>query len=270
MNGCDGDYPHDGPAISPTHQVQLLPLSMTTSIGGEVNGGVTAIRVKKATPPPLQQDPQYILLVKCGTSRSISPSRAACSTRSSGQVQGCRTAITFKLKRGTDDGPGRRVRLRQDRPPAGPSSASSSAKSGGQVLFNGTGGLCTSLQKDSSGPCARRCRSSSRTRYLLASPRVCRSARSSARRSGSTSLSPKEDFDDYIDHGHERLRLAALPQGPLPPRVLRRPAAAYLHRPCPGPEPRIRRLRRAGFRAGRFHPGADHQPAEGLAARSTT
>ena len=83
-------------------------------------------------------------------------------------------------------------------------------------------------------------------------------------------LVPKEEFDDYIDQDYGRLRLAALPQGPLSPRVFRRPAPAHLHCPCSGSESRVRRLRRAGVRTGRVHSGADHQPAAASSRRSAT
>ena len=47
---------------------------------------------------------------------------------------------------------------------------------------------------------------------------------------------------------------------PLPPRVLRRPAAAHRHRPCSGRQPHHADRRRACFRSGRFGPGPGHQP----------
>ena len=46
-----------------------------------------------------------------------------------------------------------------------------------------------------------------------------------------------------------------------PAPVLRRPAAAYRHRPRARHEAEVRRLRRGCLRAGRVHSGADHQPA---------
>ena len=61
------------------------------------------------------------------------------------------------------------------------------------------------------------------------------------------------------DHG--RLRPCALLPAPLPAPVLRRPAAAYRHRPRARHEAEVRRLRRGCLRAGRVHSGADHQPA---------
>ena len=55
---------------------------------------------------------------------------------------------------------------------------------------------------------------------------------------------------------------AAIPCGPLPARVQRRPASAHRHRPCPGAGARDHRLRRAGLGAGRVHPGPGAEPAQ--------
>ena len=51
----------------------------------------------------------------------------------------------------------------------------------------------------------------------------------------------------------------------LPARVLGRPAPAHRHRPRARGRARLHRLRRAGVRARRVDPGADHQPAGGAA-----
>ncbi len=48
---------------------------------------------------------------------------------------------------------------------------------------------------------------------------------------------------------------------PLSARVLRRAAPAHRRRARAGGEPVVHRLRRADLGAGRFDPGADHQPA---------
>ena len=54
---------------------------------------------------------------------------------------------------------------------------------------------------------------------------------------------------------------------PLPARVLRRPAPAHRRRPRARAEAEAHRRRRAGLRARRLDPGADHQPAARPAAR---
>ncbi len=63
-------------------------------------------------------------------------------------------------------------------------------------------------------------------------------------------------------------RSAAVPRAPLSARVLRRAAPAHRHRPgaraAAGPD----RVRRAGQRARRQHPGAGPQPAARAAARA--
>ena len=53
---------------------------------------------------------------------------------------------------------------------------------------------------------------------------------------------------------------------PLPPRVLRRPAAAGRPGPFAGGKPRVHRLRRGDFGAGRLGPGPDRQHAGGFPA----
>ena len=58
------------------------------------------------------------------------------SARPLGQVKAV-DGVTFNLKRGHHHGSGRRVRLRQDPPPAVPSCVCAGEKTGGQVLFNG-------------------------------------------------------------------------------------------------------------------------------------
>ncbi len=69
------------------------------------------------------------------------------------------------------------------------------------------------------------------------------------------------------DHGTDEAGgAAARPRQPVPQPVLRRPAAARGHRPCPGREPETRGPGRARVRAGRLRPGRRHQPA-GQAAR---
>ena len=55
---------------------------------------------------------------------------------------------------------------------------------------------------------------------------------------------------------------------PLPPRVLRRTAPAYLHCTVHGAQPGIPGMRRANLRAGRLHPGAGHQHADGAPAEA--
>ena len=52
-------------------------------------------------------------------------------------------------------------------------------------------------------------------------------------------------------------------RGPLSARVLRRPAPAHRHRPGARGRSQADHRRRAGFRARRVDPGADHQPARG-------
>ena len=54
--------------------------------------------------------------------------------------------------------------------------------------------------------------------------------------------------------------------GPLPARVLRRPAPAHLDRPRHGPAPALRRPRRADLGARHVGPGPDHRPAARPAA----
>ena len=51
----------------------------------------------------------------------------------------------------------------------------------------------------------------------------------------------------------------------LSARILRRPASAYRHRPCPGGRPGIHRRGRADLGSRRFDPGPDHEP-DGKAA----
>ena len=166
--------------------------------------------------------------------------------------------VTFNLKRGTTMGlvgesgcgkttTGRTIlRLSGD-------------KTGGQVLFNGRE-VYDLTPKETARPCARRCRSSSRIPSPACLPvlPVGEIIGEAVREHG---LVPQGRVRRLYRPGHGQLRLAALPQGPLSPRVLRRPAPAHLHRPRAGAEPRVRRLRRAGLRAGRVHSGADHQPA---------
>ena len=53
---------------------------------------------------------------------------------------------------------------------------------------------------------------------------------------------------------------AAVPRAALPARVLRRPAAAHRHRPGAHPRAGPHRLRRAGQRARREHPGPGPEP----------
>ena len=57
-------------------------------------------------------------------------------------------------------------------------------------------------------------------------------------------------------------RAEPLSRPPVSARVLRRAAAAHRHRPRPGAEPAVHRLRRAGVGAGRLDPVAGAQPAE--------
>ena len=59
-------------------------------------------------------------------------------------------------------------------------------------------------------------------------------------------------------------------RGPLPARVLGRPATAHRHRPRPRRRPVLHRLRRAGLRARRVDPGPDHQPAREAAGPAST
>src|SRR5436309_343436 len=53
--------------------------------------------------------------------------------------------------------------------------------------------------------------------------------------------------------------------GPVPARVLGRPAPAHRHRAGTGVVAQARRARRAGLRARRVDPGPDPQPAAGPA-----
>ena len=62
-------------------------------------------------------------------------------------------------------------------------------------------------------------------------------------------------------------RPAAGADARLSARVLRRPAPAHRHRPRARAQPGADRRRRAGLRARRLDPGADHQPADGPAGR---
>ena len=74
----------------------------------------------------------------------------------------------------------------------------------------------------------------------------------------------------------ELLEVVGLPRAlqPLPPRVLRRPAAADRRRARARRQPEAHRRRRAGLRARRLRAGADPEspqgPAEGVRARPTS
>ena len=85
------------------------------------------------------------------------------------------------------------------------------------------------------------------------------------------SLDPRMTIGDIVGEGidihhlcanarerHDKI-ISLLERVGLNSEHANRPAAAPLHRPRPGCGPRVHRLRRAGFRAGRFDPGAGRQ-----------
>ena len=81
-----------------------------------------------------------------------------------------------------------------------------------------------------------------------------------ARRAGKR----KKRVQELMEHGRAQPRALQ----PLPARVLRRPAPAHRRRARDRAEAEADRRRRAGLRARRLDPGADHQPARGPPARA--
>ena len=121
----------------------------------------------------------------------------------------------------------------------------------------------------SCGRCGGGCRWSSRTRSPR-STRATASGGSSASRCACTASASAEARPARV---RELLEIVGLPRdaaSPLPARVLRRPAPAHRPRARARAQPGLHRLRRAGLGARRLDPGADHQPARGAAAASST
>ncbi len=119
------------------------------------------------------------------------------------------------------------------------------------------------------GRSAARCRSSSRTR-TAASARACRSARSSAKgsilhRLGGNRGRARQAGRSGAGGGRPRPG----DPGPLPARVLRRPAPAHRHRPGDGAQAALRRARRADLGARHVGAGADRRPAARPAGAAT-
>lgn len=178
---------------------------------------------------PVEYDPQYILQVN--HLKKYFPIKGGMVSKTVGYVKAV-DGVTFNLKRGTTMGlvgesgcgkttTGRTILRLYD------------SKSGGQVLFNGQEvydlshkelrALRTKMQIIFQDP------------FSSLSPRmpVGEIIGEAVREHN---LVPKAEFDDYRP-GHGQLRLTAVPQGPLPARVLRRPAPAYLHRACARAQP---------------------------------
>ena len=78
-----------------------------------------------------------------------------------------------------------------------------------------------------------------------------------------TRTSAEAMVQELMEHGRAQPRALQ----PLPARVLRRPAPAHRRRARDRAEAEAHRRRRAGLRARRLDPGADHQPAARPAAR---
>ena len=169
--------------------------------------------------------------------------------------------VHFAIKHGRDAGPGGRVRLRQvhDRP-RHPAALPADRRRGhfrGQRADQAVG-------RRRCARCAATCRSSSRTPTPRSIPRMT---------VGGIVGEPLDVHD--LAQGKERqervqelLELVGLNPyfvNRYPARVLGRAAPAHRHRPRPGREARLHRLRRADLGAGRLDPGADHQPAGGPA-----
>ena len=174
--------------------------------------------VKKTAEEQVQYDPQYILQVK--DLKKYFPIKGGMLNKTVGYVKAV-DGVTFNLKRGTtmglvgESGCGKtttgRTILRL-----------SGEKTDGQVLFNGQEvyDLNAKEMRDMR----------TKMQIIFQDP--------------FSSLQPLQGGVRRLHRqGHGRLRPAVLPQGPLSPRVLRRPAPAYLHRPRSGSEARVHRLR---------------------------
>ena len=163
-----------------------------------------------------------------------------------------------------DAGPRRRVGLRQDHDRPAAAAAHRAHRRphrlrrhghhdpAGQGAASPTGGACRSSSRI---PSPRWTRASS---SATASARACASTTSARPPSGARRSPTIMDLVGLQPY-HAR---------PLPPRVQRRAAAAHRHRPGPRPGAGPHRLRRAGVRAGRLHPGPGAQPAEVSCRRS--
>ena len=96
---------------------------------------------------------------------------------------------------------------------------------------------------------------------LVAQPAQARRARSSATRCASTASSTAASVKRRGPGADGAGRAQPRALQPLPARVLRRPAPAHRDRAGARAEAEADRRRRAGLRARRLDPGADHQPA---------
>ena len=211
----------------------------------------------------MEYDPQYILQVK--DLKKYFPIKGGMISKTVGHVKAV-DGVTFNLKRGTtmglvgESGCGKTTTGRTILRLAG-------EKTGGQVLFNGRDvyalsdkemrDMRTKMQIIFQDP------------FSSLQPRmpVGEIIGEAVREHG---LVSKEEFDDYIDQVMDNCGLQPFHKRSLSPRVFRRPAAAYLYRPCAGSEPGVHRLRRACVGSGRVHSGTDHQSAEKICRRSTT
>ena len=197
----------------------------------------------------------------CG-STSRSPAASSFSARSAPCTPS--TASTSTITQGETLGPGRRERLRQDRPPAAPSCGS----------IRPTAGTCSTTAPTSpmlSGGALRRQRRHMQMifqdPYAIAEPahdgrRHHRRAAARPQASGRAASAKRSACGAARDWWAS----TRTPE-PLPARVHRRPAPAHRHRPGARRRAQLHRLRRADQRARRLDPGADHQPAAGSAAR---
>ena len=109
------------------------------------------------------------------------------------------------------------------------------------------------------GRCARTCRSSSRT-PTARSRRACRSPRSSRRACSvqNSGLSYAERRE-IVARGAQRCRARSGRHGPLPARILRRPAPAHRDRARDGARAALRRARRADLGARHVRAGPDRR-----------